>query len=61
MFQRFVQCPVEPVLGGHSVIGSQHHVHASSRTNVGTPSHSLNITLRVDTCPSTLPRRSANE
>ena len=27
MFQRFVQCPVESVLGGHSVIGSQYHVH----------------------------------
>ena len=31
MFQRFVQCPVESVLGGHSVIGSQHHVHGGRR------------------------------
>ena len=31
MFQRFVQCPVESVLGGHRIIGSQHHVHGGRR------------------------------
>jgi hypothetical protein len=53
MFQRFVQCTVEAVLGGHSIIGSHHHVHGRRRVpGVGErPVHSLerliDLPLRV--------------